>query len=377
MKFGMFYNLRFPGPWSSEREFEFLWQVLEQITYAEEMGIEGLWLTEHHFEKGLVASAPETVLSAISQRTSKMRLGFAVVLSPIHHPLHVAAKVATLDLLSNGRVDLGIGRASSPHQLAPFGVALEDTRGMMNEAISMLPNIWTEDVFSHEGRYYNVPPREVVPKPRQKPHPPIWAACNQEDTSRKTGEQGLGFITHGRAGPQRVGALVDVYRDAIKTANPVGKFIHDRVAVDTLVFCDENGPRARERGAEAAAEQQRENSTSFGRFWAGISEDSVPEEYKHHYQRYKRSATQQSEITPENIVESGGFCVGNPDSCIEFIEKFEALGVDEYVVTLQVGSVTHQEVMNSLRLFGKYVIPHFQEKERKALASAQAVSADN
>ena len=377
MKFGMFYNLRFPEPWSSEREYEFLWQVVEQITYAEEMGIEGLWLTEHHFEKGLVASAPEVILSAISQRTSKMRLGFAVLLSPIHHPLHVAAKVATLDLLSNGRVDLGIGRASSPHQLAPFGVELEDTRGMMNEAIGMIPRMWTEDVFSHEGRYYNVPPREVVPKPRQKPHPPIWAACNQEDTSRMTGEQGLGFITHGRAGPERVGALIDTYREAIKNANPVGKFVHDRVAVDTLCFCDENGQRARQRGAEAASEHQRENSTSFGRFWAGISEDSVPEEYKHHYNRYRRSANQQSEITPESMLESGGYCVGNPDDCIEFIEKFEALGIDEYVLTMQVGSVAHREVMNTLRLFGKYVIPHFQEKERRAQATAQAVSADN
>ena len=377
MKFGTFYNLRFPEPWSSEREYEFLWQVMDQITYAEEMGIEGLWLTEHHFEKGLVAAAPEVILSSISQRTSKMRLGFAVVLSPIHHPLHVAAKVATLDLLSNGRVDLGIGRASSPHQLVPFGVDLEDTRGMMNEAMGMIPRMWTEDVFSHEGKYYKVPPREVVPKPRQKPHPPIWGACNQEDTSQMTGDQGLGFITHGRAGPERVGALIDVYKEAIKTANPIGKYIHDRVVVDTLCFCDENGERARQRGAEAAAEQARENSTSFGRFWAGISEDSVPEEYKHHYNRYRRSATQQDEVTPESMLASGGYCVGDPDFCIEFIEKLEDIGVDEYVLTLQVGSVAHQEVMNSLRLFGKYVIPHFQEKERKTQASAQRVSADN
>ena len=377
MKFGLFYNLRFPEPWSSEREYEFLWQVLEQITYAEEMGFEGLWLTEHHFERGLVASAPEVILSAISQRTSKMRLGFAVVLSPIHHPLHVAAKVATLDLLSNGRVDLGIGRASSPHQLAPFGVELEDTRGMMNEALGMIPRMWTEEVFSHEGKYYNVPPREVVPKPRQKPHPPLWAACNQEDTTRMTGEQGLGFITHGRAGPERVGTLIDIYKEALKEASPVGKFINDGVVVDTFCFCDEDGARARQRGTLAAQEQIRENSTSFSRFWGGISEDSIPKEYQHHYRRYQRSATQLNEITPESLLETGGYCMGDPEFCIEFIEKYEAIGVDEYVATLQVGAVTHQEVMNSLRLFGKYVIPHFQKKERKAQASAQQVSADN
>ncbi len=341
------------------------------------MGFEGLWLTEHHFERGLVASAPEVILSAISQRTTKMRLGFAVMLSPIHHPLHVAAKVATLDLLSNGRVDLGIGRASSPHQLAPFGVELEDTRGMMYEALSMIPRMWTEDVFSHEGKYYNVPPREVVPKPRQKPHPPLWAACNQEDTTRMTGEQGLGFITHGRAGPERVGALIDIYKEAVKGANPVGKYINDGVVVDTLCFCDEDGARARQRGTQAAEEQLRDNSTNFAQFWGGISEDSVPPEYLHHYRRYQRGATHQTEVTPESLLATGGYCMGDPDFCIEFVEKYQALGVDEYVLTLQVGSVTHQEVMNSLRLFGKYVIPHFQEKERKAQGSAQQVSADN
>ena len=135
MRFGLFYQLRFPEPWSSEKEQKCLWEAIEQITYAEEMGFEGLWLTEHHFAPAWsTASAPEVVLTAISQRTSKMRLGFAVVLSPIHHPLHIAAKAATLDLLSNGRVDLGVGRASTPHQLTPFGVNLEDTRGMTDEA---------------------------------------------------------------------------------------------------------------------------------------------------------------------------------------------------------------------------------------------------
>ena len=318
MKFGLFYNLRFPEPYSSEREYEFLWQVLEQVSYAEEMGFEGLWLTEHHFERGLVASAPEVILSAISQRTSKMRLGFAVVLSPIHHPLHVAAKVATLDLLSNGRVDLGIGRASTPHQLAPFGVELEDTRGMMFEALSMIPRMWTEDVFSHEGKYYQVPPREVVPKPRQNPHPPLWAACNQEDTTRMTGDQGLGFITHGKAGPERVGALIDIYKEAIKEATPVGQYINNRVVVDTLCFCDEDGETARQRGTEAAAEQLKENSTSFARFWTGISEDSVPEEYKHHYQRYLRGATQQTDVTTESLLATGGYCMGDPELLHQF-----------------------------------------------------------
>ena len=377
MKFGLFYNLRFPGPWSSEREYEFLWQVIEQITYAEEMGFEGLWTTEHHFEKGLVAAAPEVILSVISQRTSKMRLGFAVMLSPIHHPLQIATKVATLDLLSNGRVDLGLGRASTPHQLTPFGVALEDTRGMLYETLSILPRMWTEEVFSHEGKYYNVPALEVFPKPFQKPHPPLWSACNQEDTSRMAGEQGLGFMTHGKPGPERVGMLIDVYKDAIKDANPVGKFINNQVVVDNFCFCDENGQRARERGTVGAVEQIAEVRSTRSQYWAGIPEDSIPPEYRHHYRRVQSDPMQQTAVTTESLLNTGGYCFGDPDFCIDFIEQYQALGIDQYVSTLQVGTVTHEEVMNSLRLFGKYVIPHFREKERKAQASAQQVSADN
>src|SRR2546428_3619711 len=173
MRFGLFHLLRFPEPWSAEKEHQCLWECLEQYSYAEAMGFSTLWLTEHHFIPAWsMAGAPEVLLSAISQRTSTIRLGIAVVMSPIHHPLHTAVKIATLDLLSNGRVDLGLGRSTTPLQLAPFGVKMEDTRGMMEEALSIIPRIWTEEVFSHDGQYYHVLPCQVVPKPYQKPHPP-------------------------------------------------------------------------------------------------------------------------------------------------------------------------------------------------------------
>ena len=156
MRFGLFHLLRFPEPWSAEKEQQCLWECIEQYTYAEEMGFSTLWLTEHHFIPAWsMASAPEVLLSAISQRTSTIRLGIAVVMSPIHHPLHTAVKIATLDLLSHGRVDLGLGRSTTPLQLAPFGVNMEDTRGMMDEALSIIPRVWTEEVFSHDGQYYH------------------------------------------------------------------------------------------------------------------------------------------------------------------------------------------------------------------------------
>ena len=375
MKFGLFYSLHFPEPWSPEGEYKCLWDAMDEITYAEELGFESLWLAEHHFAPAWsTASAPDVVLGAISQRTSKMRLGFAVVLSPIHHPLHIAASVATLDILSNGRVDLGIGRSSAPRQLIPFGVDLRDVKGMTEEALSIIPRMWTEEVFSHEGKHYHIPPREVVPKPLQKPHPPIWSACQQEDTCRAAGEMGLGCLLNTRYGPERVGKFIDTYKEAIKDATPVGKFINNHVTGSSIGFCDENNQRAREKGAEWVVAHIGNARTRQYQDWIGVSEDSVPPDYLAHFRRAQHDPILQPDITPESILDNEGYCIGDPDACIRYGERQEALGVEEVMLSLQVGTTTHQEVMNTLRIFGKYVIPHFQEKERRANVSARGVS---
>ena len=381
MRFGLFYTLRFPEPWSREGEYKCLWEILEQVTYAEEMGFDRLWLTEHHFIPAWsMCAAPEVILGAVSQRTSKIRLGIAVVMSPLHHPVDTAVKAATLDLLSNGRVDLGLGRSGGPYQLEPFGVKLEDTREMTNEALSIIPRMWTEEVFSHQGKYYDVPPRAVVPKPLQDPHPPLWVACSQEETSRIAGELGVGCLMHGQGGPQKVANYVKTYKEAIKDAKPVGKFINDQVVADVLTYCDENDLRAREQGAKWIADDVIPDRNRRVQYWEGVSEEDVPPDYIQHFRSaQRRLATDSTDVTPENLLNrEGGYCMGDPDACIEVVERYEAAGVQEVVVKLQVSPATaHRHVMQSLRLFGKYVVPHFKEKEKKNRGSAHLVSADN
>jgi alkanesulfonate monooxygenase SsuD/methylene tetrahydromethanopterin reductase-like flavin-dependent oxidoreductase (luciferase family) len=167
--------------------------------------------------------------------------------------LHVASKTATLDVLSGGRVDVGVGRSGNPYQIAPFGVQLEDTRSIWEESLSMLSNIWTQPVYSHQGKYFNVPEREVIPKPFQKPHPPLWSACSQEDTSPRAGELGIGCLCNVLGQYDAVSRRIDVYKEALKTAQPVGRFINDKIVVSSIGFCDENKQRPRERGAEIAS----------------------------------------------------------------------------------------------------------------------------
>jgi len=381
LRFGLFYTLRFPEPWSQEGEYKCLKETVEQVTYAEEMGFERLWLTEHHFiPSWSMCASPEVILGAISQRTSQIRLGIAVVMSPIHHPLNTAVKTATLDLLSDGRVDLGIGRSTTPLQLTPFGVKLEDTRDMVDEALSIIPRMWTEEVFSHQGKYYNIPPLSVVPKPLQKPHPPLWVACTQEETSRIAGKLGVGCLIHGQGGPQKVASYVNTYKEAIKQAEPVGKFVNDQVVADILAYCDENDRRAREQGAQWIADDVIPDRNRRAKYWEGVSEAEVPSDYLHHFRSaQRRLSTDRSDVTPESLLDrESGYCMGDPDACIEVVERYEAAGVGEVMLRLQVSPATsHQDAMQTIRLFGKFVIPHFQEKERKARPVARKINVGN
>ena len=158
MRIGLFYQIQVPKPWTPTSESQRIHEALEQIPYAEQQGFSSVWFSEHHFRPVWSHnSAPDLTLAAVSQRTSRIRLGIGVVLAPIHHPLHVAARMATLDILSHGRVDVGLGRTGYPYQLTPYGADLQDTRGMWQEFADVLPRIWTQEEISYDGTYYQIP----------------------------------------------------------------------------------------------------------------------------------------------------------------------------------------------------------------------------
>jgi alkanesulfonate monooxygenase SsuD/methylene tetrahydromethanopterin reductase-like flavin-dependent oxidoreductase (luciferase family) len=379
MKFGLFYQIQVPKPWREESESKRFHEALEQITYAEEMGFHSVWFSEHHFRPVWSHnSAPDLTLAAVSQRTSRIRLGIGVVLAPIHHPLHVAARMATLDILSHGRVDVGLGRTGYPYQLTPYGAKLEDTRGMWHEFADVLPRIWTEEVFSHQGTYFQIPPREVLPKPVQKPHPPLWSACASDETARLTGQLGLGGLFGSEGGPQKVEHAMGLYRASLKEAQPSRSPINSQTALMTAGFCHEDRRVVETRGAELVAwyiEQQRERARLV---WRDYDPATVPPDYQGYYERDQRLASgpHPGEPTPREVIEQGtSFCVGTPADCIRFIEMYEALGIDEVFPLCAIGPARHEEVMHTLRLFGEHVIPHFQAKAQQDAAAAAASAA--
>ena len=372
MRIGLFYQIQVPKPWTPTSESQRIYEALDQIPYAERMGFESVWFSEHHFRPVWSHnSAPDLTLAAVSQRTSRIRLGIGVVLAPIHHPLHIAQRMATLDILSHGRVDVGLGRTGYPYQLTPYGSDLKDTRGMWQEFADLLPRIWTEPEISHDGTYFKIPRREVLPKPLQQPHPPLWSACGSDETALLTGGLGMGGLFGSEGGPERVEQLMALYRDSLRGA-PRTAGAPPRAALMTAGFCHEDRRVVAERGTELVhwyIEQQRERARLV---WRDYDASNVPPDYQGYYARDQRLAggPYPGEPTAADVREEGTkFCVGTPEECIRFLELYERLGIEEAILLCAVGPATHQEVLNTLRLFGEQVIPHFQNRGRRAASA--------
>ena len=211
MKFGIFYEHQLPRPWTEASEQQLFQDALDQVELADRLGIDYAWEVEHHFlEEYSHSSAPEVFLAAASQRTKRIRLGHGIVLMPpgYNHPARVAERIATLDLVSNGRVEWGTGESASRTELEGFGVDPAERRAMWREAVEQVANMMVMDPYpGFEGKYFSMPVRNVVPKPVQKPHPPLWVACSNRETIHLAAQLGIGALTFAFIDPARGEAL--------------------------------------------------------------------------------------------------------------------------------------------------------------------------
>ena len=199
MKFGIFYEHQLPRPWGEGAELKLFQDALTQVELADRLGIDYAWEVEHHFlEEYSHSSAPEVFLAAASQRTSRIRLGHGIVLMPpgYNHPARIAERIATLDLVSNGRVEFGTGESASRAELGGFEINPERRRAMWREALEQVTNMMVMDPYpGFRGEFFSMPARNVVPKPVQKPHPPLWVACSNRETIHLAAQLGIGALT--------------------------------------------------------------------------------------------------------------------------------------------------------------------------------------
>ena len=256
MKFGLFYELSVPRPWDRESEREVYNRALEQVVLADELGFDQVWAVEHHFlEEYSHCPAPELFLTACAMRTKKMRVGHGIIVCvpEFNHPIKIAERTAVLDILSGGRLEVGTGRSATWTEVGAFGIDPDSTKEMCDEVIRAIPKMWTEDEFEWHGKYFSMPPRNVLPKPIQDPHPPMWVAVSSPETAVQAAERGIGMLGVTLGTPADYRRLVADYRRIIRYCDPVGKFVNDQVGAFTIVHCAASEEQARANGGHDAA----------------------------------------------------------------------------------------------------------------------------
>jgi alkanesulfonate monooxygenase SsuD/methylene tetrahydromethanopterin reductase-like flavin-dependent oxidoreductase (luciferase family) len=385
------------------QDYQLLQETLAQAELADRVGFDCWWEVEHHGAVEMsYSSAPEVILSAIAQRTSRMRIGHGAVLAPhnINHPIRIAERAATLDLLSNGRLEMGFARSTIP-EWRLFGVDPAETRAQHVETMHMVSKMWTQERFTWETERFQIKNLAVIPKPYQQPHPPMWAACTSPDGFRIAGELGVGALGVTLMTPvETMKTLLDTYREAVKDANPAGSFVNNQTGVFTFVHCAETTEKAIANGAAAACAwyenaivkffeiqerlKSREAAMARGeQTWqgdgvkleagAGLIGDIAPatpqvqmspleEATMRMIGRLARGENISGEEVYDVLNEQDSVIIGDPATVRRKMARYRDIGCDRLLCFQQVGGLSHEAIMESIRLVGEEVIPFFSPK---------------
>jgi alkanesulfonate monooxygenase SsuD/methylene tetrahydromethanopterin reductase-like flavin-dependent oxidoreductase (luciferase family) len=365
MKFGIFYEHQLPRPWDEGSEYRLLQNSLEQIELADRLGYDYAWEVEHHFlEEYSHSSAPEVFLAAASQRTRRIRLGHGIVQLTTNHPARVAERVSTLDLVSHGRVELGLGEGSSVTELHPFERRFRDKRAVWEDAVrAVLPMFWNEG-WEYHGEHFDFPLRNVLPKPLQKPHPPLWVACSQLDTIEMAGRRGMGVLGFQFMSAEAAKAWVHCYYNAYtrRLEKLCDYQTNPQIAVVSGFMCSETDEEA-ERKAEGWTFFQF--ALLFYNRHGPVKPGTV--NLWDEYLKWKQS--------PEGQRRRGTALIGSPATLRERLRRFEESHVDQVILLNQAGKNTHEDICSSLELFAREVMPEFQARHPELLAWKQRVLA--
>jgi natural product biosynthesis luciferase-like monooxygenase protein len=330
----------------------FYGEFLDQCARAEDLGFDSVWVSEHHFSNyGGICPSPQVFLAALTQRTRRVRLGTGIVLLPFHRPVTVAEEFAMLDVLSTGRVDLGLGRGWLPHEFEHFGISMDETRARLEEGIDVIRRAWTQERFSYTGRFTRVQDIEVLPRPLQKPYPPIWVAgLRTPETFDWIGEQGF----HLQAVPYvlpSAGLLeqnIARYRHALAARGHTGQ----EIGLLYHLYVAETEQQARAE-AEAALFQYLRQIRELASAPTWASKD---------YANYERGKQHRASLSFEALAERRVIVFGSPDQCIETIAWAQkTYGMTYFLGLTNYGALEHAKIVKSLELFARHVMPAFRD----------------
>lgn len=375
MRFGIFYEHQLPKPWTEDAEYRLYQEALDQVALADRLGFDYAWEVEHHFlDEYSHSSAPEVFLAACAARTENIRLGHGIrqVIPNYNHPARTAEGLATLDLISNGRVDFGIGEGATRLELHGFGIPAKQKREMSLEAAEQVANMMVFDPYpGFESEHFSMPCRNVLPKPRQKPHPPMWMACTNRDTIKVAARHGLGALAFSFIDPDEAKAWADIYYGIIKSdaCVPIGHTVNANLAIvtgfsmhDDRATAIRNGQEGFEffgyaMGALVATDQRPGRTTLWSDFQAGRDPAQV-----------------EAKVT--DAVAAGdeyASCIGTPADASRYLRELAEVGVDQVIFIQQAGRNRHDDICASLEMFAADVLPEFEagRSERDAAKAAE------
>ncbi|MEE3327877.1 MAG: LLM class flavin-dependent oxidoreductase [Myxococcota bacterium] len=377
MRFGVFYELQLPRPWDEGAEHRLFHEALDQVVLADKLGLDYAWEVEHHFlEEYSHSSAPEVFLAAAAARTENIRLGHGIrqVIANYNHPARTAETIGTLDLISNGRVDFGIGEGATRLELGGFDIPAKTKRAMSFEAAEEIANMMTMSPYpGHEGASFSMPCRNVLPKPMQKPHPPMWMACTNRDTIKVAARNGLGALAFSFVDPEEAQAWSQIYYDIIKSEEciPIGHSVNANLAVVSAFSIHADRLEAIRRGQEGfeffgfalQSLVARDSLPGYSKIWESFQQERQVDTDE----MLRRAASDD----PDDFAHAPG--IGTPEDLIEHLGALQASGIDQVIFMQQCGNNRHEDICEALELFAERVMPEVTQgrEAREARKAAE------
>jgi alkanesulfonate monooxygenase SsuD/methylene tetrahydromethanopterin reductase-like flavin-dependent oxidoreductase (luciferase family) len=386
MRFGIFYEHQCPRPWDDGKEARIIHEALEQVQLADRLGFDTVWEVQHHFvDEYSHSSAPEVFLGACAATTRNIRLGHGIVPIPpgFSHPARVAEQISTLDVISHGRVDFGTGESTSRNELDGFEIDGYEKREMWEEALPQITRMMAQEPYpGFNGKYFSMPPRNVVPKPIQRPHPPVWVACSRRETIHMAGSRGIGALSFAFLNPAEAELWVKDYYSALEECtDPIAVAPNANLAVTSGFMCCRDEETARQRGLEGFDFFVFSLNYHFitGKYFPGttsIYDEFRQDDAEQRAERAKEEMNAAKDRFGRSGVEKGGAesltgCIGSVEQVRENIRGMEQAGVDEMIFVMQAGNNRHDHICEAMELFAAEVMPEFKERQPEIDAAKQ------
>ena len=353
MKFGMLHFFEHPAGGKSERQI--VREQLDCMRAAEDMGFDSIWAPEHHSTEYGFSASPMVTLAAVASVTKRIRLGSGVMVLPFNDPIRVAEEAAMVDLMSDGRLDLGVGRGFQPVEYQGFTVDQSRSRDIFDEALDVIVRAWTEDPISFKGAHFDIPEQSVRPKPLQKPHPPIWIAAVTDPSFEVAGVRGFNLLCSLIYGfkSNRLHQLLGDYRDALRAKghNPDER----EIGALCMVYCSDSTEQARQDFGGPVLWYYR----NFANRVAPPLRQPPPVGYE----SYPGIRKSMQSVQWDELLSSGTVICGNPAACIRQIEDLQKkYGFTQILCWTRLSGLENRKVLRSMELMQAHVIPYFKRQ---------------